>query len=218
MGGKHRQIEISIRNPNPLFKKWLTEWANHAEGLGRDNQAVAFRRALFSLDKYPLPLKTGYECIILDGFGKSICEMLDKKLDKHRKHAAEDKLIQEAQRIKSKETPLVISPAKPKLPPKQMSLEDEPLNQSFSQPSTSAAGGKRIRKIKSAQNLPSSSSLAAAQDHITGLTSELPQQSVTGGDKASSSSSVGDKITEEVIMIPGTFQVILLVDSSETQG
>jgi hypothetical protein len=32
------------------------------------------------LRKYPLPLKTGKECIILEGFGDKICKMLDEKL------------------------------------------------------------------------------------------------------------------------------------------
>jgi hypothetical protein len=38
-------------------------------------------KCLNSLRKYPLPLYSGKECIILEGFGDKICQTIDKKLE-----------------------------------------------------------------------------------------------------------------------------------------
>lgn len=43
-------------------------------------------QALKSLRKYPLPLKTGKECLILENFGTRICLLLDKKLADYKKN------------------------------------------------------------------------------------------------------------------------------------
>jgi crossover junction endonuclease MUS81 len=42
-------------------------------------------QALSSLQKYPLPLKSGKECLILKFFGPKLCSKLDKKLEDHNK-------------------------------------------------------------------------------------------------------------------------------------
>ena len=38
------------------------------------------QKCLNSIQKYPLPLNTGKECIILEGFGDKICKLIDEKL------------------------------------------------------------------------------------------------------------------------------------------
>ncbi|XP_046392978.1 crossover junction endonuclease MUS81 isoform X2 [Ischnura elegans] len=68
--------------PNPLFRKWLTEWKNEAKEKGSDMKYV-YSKALASLNKYPLVLKSGRECAILQHFGVKLCSMLDKKLAEH---------------------------------------------------------------------------------------------------------------------------------------
>ncbi|XP_059610721.1 crossover junction endonuclease MUS81 [Phlebotomus argentipes] len=78
--GKER-VTIKYNDPNPLFKKWLTEWLKYSEENNLGNRR-SLARALSSLEKYPLPLSSARECIILEGFGPKICEMLEKKLDK----------------------------------------------------------------------------------------------------------------------------------------
>lgn len=227
MNGDLQRISITIRNPNPLFRKWLSEWANHADNTERANQATALRRALHSLEKYPLPLKSGAECIILDGFGKAMCETLDKKLAKHRKHVAEDKLLRETQNIPSKEVPLPPvpqkankSPVKARLPRTEVSQKAaDSLSSRSQQPSTSAAGSKRIRKVKSAQNLPSTSSSTSVELPAAVSQPRLFEEQPGGSGGVTGAAPQADKgIAEEVIMIPGTFEIILLVDSSETQG
>uniref|UniRef100_A0A1B0DLB8 Crossover junction endonuclease MUS81 n=1 Tax=Phlebotomus papatasi TaxID=29031 RepID=A0A1B0DLB8_PHLPP len=73
-------------DPNPLFKKWLGEWLKYSEENNLGNK-TALARALNSFEKYPLPLASARECIILEGFGPTICEMLDKK---HKKYKNEE--------------------------------------------------------------------------------------------------------------------------------
>ncbi|KAG4075406.1 hypothetical protein HA402_015059 [Bradysia odoriphaga] len=74
-----QRIKLTQIGPNPLFEKWLMDWIKQAE----DNNSMkkhSLTKALDSLRKYPLLLKTGRDCAILDGFGVGICRMLDEKL------------------------------------------------------------------------------------------------------------------------------------------
>lgn len=78
-----QRITLAQRQPNPLFEHWLTEWLRFA--VEKDSmKRFALTKALESLRRYPLPLLTGRECCILDGFGPTICAMLDKQLAVHR--------------------------------------------------------------------------------------------------------------------------------------
>lgn len=76
-----QRIKLTQINPNPLFEKWLREWIQQAE-LKNSMKKHTLMKALTSLQKYPLMLKSGRDCAILDGFGVSICSMLDEKLKK----------------------------------------------------------------------------------------------------------------------------------------
>ncbi|KAJ9591198.1 hypothetical protein L9F63_002269 [Diploptera punctata] len=88
---KKKRIRISVKprkSPNPLFEKWLEEWKKEAESKGSDLQ-YCFGKALKSLQKYPLPLKTGRDCGILGYFGNRLCVMLDRKLAEYKKEHPE---------------------------------------------------------------------------------------------------------------------------------
>lgn len=76
-----QRIKLSQISPNPLFEKWLQEWMQQAENQN-SMKKHALLKALTSLRKYPLFIKTGRDCAILDGFGVGICRMLDEKLKK----------------------------------------------------------------------------------------------------------------------------------------
>lgn len=69
--------------PNRLFEDWLEEWRKEAV-LRNSELRHHFAKALDSLRRYPLPLESGKECIILQHFGTKLCAMLDKKLEEHR--------------------------------------------------------------------------------------------------------------------------------------
>lgn len=81
-----KQVTMLLKNPNPLFSKWLTEWRDQALQKGSKN-ARSINFALSNLKKYKLPLESGQECKILKGFGDKLCQMLDKRLQEHKKEA-----------------------------------------------------------------------------------------------------------------------------------
>ncbi|KAG8522612.1 LOW QUALITY PROTEIN: Crossover junction endonuclease MUS81, partial [Galemys pyrenaicus] len=68
--------------PNPLFERWLSEWRDEAASRGRRTRFV-FQKALRSLRRYPLPLRSGKEAKILQHFGDGLCRMLDQRLQQH---------------------------------------------------------------------------------------------------------------------------------------
>lgn len=78
--GRKRPLPVC---PNPLFVRWLTEWRDEAASRGRRTQFV-FQKALRSLRRYPLPLRSGREAKILRHFGDGLCRMLDQRLQQHR--------------------------------------------------------------------------------------------------------------------------------------
>ncbi|XP_032747045.1 crossover junction endonuclease MUS81 isoform X3 [Rattus rattus] len=77
--GRKRPLPVC---PNPLFVRWLTEWRDEAASRGRHTRFV-FQKALRSLQRYPLPLRSGKEAKILQHFGDRLCRMLDEKLKEH---------------------------------------------------------------------------------------------------------------------------------------
>ncbi|XP_006860974.1 PREDICTED: crossover junction endonuclease MUS81 [Chrysochloris asiatica] len=78
--GRKRPLPVC---PNPLFIRWLTEWRDEATSRGRRTRFV-FQKALRSLRRYPLPLRSGKEAKILQHFGDGLCRMLDERLQRHR--------------------------------------------------------------------------------------------------------------------------------------
>ncbi|XP_025262510.1 crossover junction endonuclease MUS81 isoform X3 [Camponotus floridanus] len=80
-----KRIKIVPDRPNRQFETWLEEWRDHAM-LRNSELCGQFTKALDSLKRYPLPLESGKECIILQHFGTKLCSMLDKKLEEQRRH------------------------------------------------------------------------------------------------------------------------------------
>ncbi|KAL0132662.1 hypothetical protein PUN28_000427 [Cardiocondyla obscurior] len=79
-----KRIKIVPDRPNHLFESWLKEWRDQA-ALRNSELHSHFTKALESLRRYPLPLESGKECIILQHFGTKLCTMLDKKLEEYKK-------------------------------------------------------------------------------------------------------------------------------------
>uniref|UniRef100_A0A182QZJ7 Crossover junction endonuclease MUS81 n=1 Tax=Anopheles farauti TaxID=69004 RepID=A0A182QZJ7_9DIPT len=74
-----RRIYVRLKRPNPLFEMWLEEMIAKAEEKNTMGK-IALQKALVSLRRYPLPLATGRDCMVLKDFGKTICENLDRRL------------------------------------------------------------------------------------------------------------------------------------------
>lgn len=66
--------------PNPIFEQWLTTMYEDAKKTKSPLEDMLME-CLESLMKYPLPLKSGAECIILKGFNRRLCAYLDKLLN-----------------------------------------------------------------------------------------------------------------------------------------
>lgn len=58
---------------------WLEEWKNEAEEKGL-NSKWTYAKAIASIKKYPLPLRTGKEAKILENIGDGIAKKLDERL------------------------------------------------------------------------------------------------------------------------------------------
>lgn len=84
-----KRVKIVRDRPNRLFETWLEEWKNEAT-LRNPDLRNHFAKALDSLKRYPLPLESGKDCIILQHFSTKLCLMLDKKLEEYRKKNSGD--------------------------------------------------------------------------------------------------------------------------------
>ena len=68
--------------PNPLFLIWLEEWKKEAED--RDlNSKWTYAKALASIKRYPLPLRSGKEAKILENVSDGIANRLDERLKQY---------------------------------------------------------------------------------------------------------------------------------------
>ncbi|KAK9499062.1 hypothetical protein O3M35_003575 [Rhynocoris fuscipes] len=82
-----KRAKIKLKTPNPLFEKWLMEWIDEAKATGNLLKTNSLINALDSLKKFPLVLKTGKECMILEHFDTNLCVQLDRKLVSHRQNS-----------------------------------------------------------------------------------------------------------------------------------
>jgi len=67
---------------NPLFLSWLEGWRDEAKDKGLNSQWT-YEKAMSSLKKYPLPLRSGKEAKILENIGDGIAKKLDKALEEY---------------------------------------------------------------------------------------------------------------------------------------
>lgn len=163
--------------------------------------------------------------MILDGFGKNICDMLDKRLIKYR--ATQTKgpssipvknIITPPSPVASTSAPAVKvkRPVKTKLPATVTELTQPQDDALLTVPSTSAVLTKKLRKTKSDQSPPKVPNLPSTiSDSGDPPASASP---VKAGTKRKATTAVTAVLTEDVIMTPGIFEILLLVDSMETVG
>lgn len=200
-----KRISVRVRDANPLFRFWISEWAAQADVDGRESLAMSLRRALTSLEKYPLPLVRGRDCMILDGFGRNYCEMLDKKLAKHHAEKLEDSVPR----------PPPPSPPPSKVRTKPVIPNAIPQSENAAPvpgPSQSIVPTKKVKRTKSSPDvlkvpiLPDDSPVPAAA------------AVVKPGVKRKATAPIDSLVNGDVIMLAGTFDILLLVDSMETVG
>lgn len=193
---KEVRIYFRARKPNPLFESWLEEWLKEAE-LKDSMRKVALAKALESLRKYPLVLHSGRDCMILEGFGKGICAMLDHQLMVYRESNPSNGLLNEEQlAIKEKS---IISDVKKKLEKKQNKKTVEALKLPSGLDDTLEALFRKYDNIDDdGQQLDNANEMEDAID-------------LSDEDNA--------LFMQPEVRIPrNSFKIILLVDTQETSG
>ncbi|KAF9794373.1 hypothetical protein SFRURICE_014593 [Spodoptera frugiperda] len=74
-----KKVSCKRVRPNARFEDWLLQLCAEAKAK-KSHLEPMLKEAAESLGKYPLPLKTASECIILKGFNKKLCLYLEKCL------------------------------------------------------------------------------------------------------------------------------------------
>lgn len=197
-----KRISVRIRDANPLFRFWISEWANQADIDGRENLATSLRRALTSLEKYPLPMMRGRDCLILEGFGRNFCEMLDKKLAKHHAENLQDSA--------PRPPPAKVKP-KPVIP-KAFIAQSENADP-VPGPSQCIVPTKKVKRTKGAQDVLKIPILPDDNRDPAAVVA-----AVKPGVKRKATAPIDSLMNGDVIMLAGTFDILLLVDSMETVG
>lgn len=178
---KRTRITLIRTCPNPLFEKWLTEFIAEAEKKDAKSQ-YNLKKALASLQKFPLPLNTGRDCIILEGFGKGICSLLDQKLEVYIKNnmrsgvTGVQNIVQLSESYRGSEVYL-----------KEQEKEQEQVLQAVT------------KELIKDGTVPAKKTVVAKKP-----TKTKKQANV--------------KVFESYTMEPGTYEIVLLVDTQETAG
>ncbi|KAK7813197.1 hypothetical protein U0070_005102 [Myodes glareolus] len=239
--GRKRPLPVC---PNPLFVRWLTEWRDEAASRGRHTRFV-FQKALRSLRRYPLPLRSGKEAKILQHFGDRLCRMLDERLKQHLAsggdHApglppGEKNQASEEPPAQGQDSPVPV-PTQPQTGsagsywPAQNSgaravllqLYKEHLNpdgNSFltKEELLQKCAQKAPRGLELAQRLAKAEGLSTLN---TGIVPEEPHEEESAAPAATLSalgSSEGGVQQPPLELRPGEYRVLLCVDTGETRG
>jgi len=75
-----------------MFIMWLEEWKAEAEKRGL-NSKWTYVKAISSIKKYPLPLRSGKECKILENIGDGIAKKLDERLQQYLENGGDPSLL-----------------------------------------------------------------------------------------------------------------------------
>jgi crossover junction endonuclease MUS81 len=75
---------MSQSGANPLFERFLKELQREAQASHSDRLVLNYRKAIRSFQKYPAPLYSGEQAMVLDGVGKFIAKKLADKFEEYR--------------------------------------------------------------------------------------------------------------------------------------
>lgn len=164
--------------PNHLFESWLEEWRNEAV-VRKSELQNHFTKALDSLKRYPLPLESGKECIILQHFGTKLCSMLDRRLEEHRRQE----------------------------PTKAVDA------------CVSGAGGNEDRTVTSRKKPVEESIIAEVAQEKTAVAKQARNAKKSAPKRLANANDVAfGQADRQISLEPGTFDIVLLVDTQETCG
>ena len=87
MGSVNDQAAAANRKPlkglKKLFSDWLTEWMEQEQSKD-SKKSNSYKKALESLVLCPLEITKTKDCMLLNNFGKKICDQLDRQLRQYR--------------------------------------------------------------------------------------------------------------------------------------
>ncbi|CAH0586849.1 unnamed protein product [Chrysodeixis includens] len=75
-----KKVTLKHSQPNVLIKTWLLQLLENARET-KSKLVPMLELAFDSISKYPVQLNSGAECIILKGFGKKLCKILDECIE-----------------------------------------------------------------------------------------------------------------------------------------
>ncbi|XP_059003436.1 crossover junction endonuclease MUS81 isoform X7 [Mustela lutreola] len=222
--GRKRPLPVC---PNPLFVRWLTEWRDEAASRGRRTQFV-FQKALRSLRRYPLPLRSGKEAKILQHFGDRLCHMLDQRLQQHEASGGDHAPTSSGDKSPAREGPFAtvqdasmpVAPGSTRPWPALRSLlhrnlvlrTHRPARSVFIRYSLTAEGLELARKLAESEGLSSLDSRIRPEEP-PGEEPEVP-----GPASAEFGASEGSVQQPPLELEPGEYRVLLCVDTGEAKG
>lgn len=183
------RIYFCAKNPNQLFTEWLEYWLKEAEK--KDSiKKFALAKALESIKKFPLVLHSGRDCAILDGFGSSICAMIDKQLQIYRETNPGQLLDEKEMDIKEKS---IIFDVKEKFEAKRKKVKNPTME-----------FNKLDDTLEAFLNNPS--------NHID------EDDELLAAVLSPSRPTIDDFMPQKVRLTNDDYQILLLVDTQETAG
>ncbi|XP_064593137.1 crossover junction endonuclease MUS81 isoform X2 [Zonotrichia leucophrys gambelii] len=177
-------------HPNPLFARWLREWRDEAQGTWARG---TYERALRSLSRFPLPLRSGRAAAILQHFGPALCARLDRRLKQHRREQG-----------------------LPATPPRQGQSADPP-----PAPPTAALGPLLRRGLVQRSGRPHRYALTPKGRSLAEAPPPgrvCPQRPLAEQDENCAPSPPACDPEQEFELRPGEFEIVLCADVTEANG
>ena len=225
-----KRIKLRSEKPNPLFQQWLQEWREEAASRNSDLQH-SFSKALASLKRYPLPLKSGQDCIILQHFGKKLCSMLDKRLEEYKAENKDSKSSNGFVCVHCDYSKKHVSRRKYKL--QQIEADMDYASQRTELAAlgdNDARTSSQIHKSRDIEIVTSEKNVQQVDEYIV---KQKPKQNNVHAEKAEKTKTIDkcalnkagnsktnstDDLRKDIYLESNTFDVILLVDTQETSG
>ncbi|XP_045870955.1 crossover junction endonuclease MUS81 isoform X2 [Meles meles] len=217
--GRKRPLPVC---PNPLFVRWLTEWRDEAASRGRRTQFV-FQKALRSLRRYPLPLRSGKEAKILQHFGDRLCHMLDQRLQQHEASGGDHAPTSSGGRSPAREGPFAtvqdasmpVAPGSTRPWPALRSLLHRNLVLRTHRP---ARYSLTVEGLELAGKLAESEGLSSLDMDLRPEEPPGEEPEVPGAASAELGASEGSVQQPSLELGPGEYRVLLCVDIGEAKG
>ncbi|CAM4941753.1 unnamed protein product [Rotaria socialis] len=193
--------------PNDHIMVLVKELYNDAKANGAQT-VHCYRKALQSLEKYPLRIETGSDCRILHGFGEKICEIIDQKLNVNKKSATPTKTLQKTVSVSSLDNR--------KKPSTMINLSDDEDNRTDPPPAKQAKISNETRKItKTIKKTSSAGPKLFNNNNPINVTTQPTTISTLLGiiDSPVKTNLVPMKPVQT--LKPGSFHVTLCIDNAE---